>query len=116
VVLGIVELVRAFCRTGGGRSKNFLVKTHLQTTPTPCKNTKNDQPSSTTNLTCENPTIKYRKKLLFEVSCEGWVQWLWKRGKMEDGARKMNVVAGYGGMGPMGAVGDDLVVIGGVWW
>jgi hypothetical protein len=50
------------------------------------------------------------------VGCEGWVQDLWKSGKMEDGARKMNVVAGYGGMGPMGAVGDDLVVICGVWW
>jgi hypothetical protein len=27
------------------------------------------------------------------------------------GRRTMNGVAGYGGMGPMGAVGDDLVVI-----
>jgi hypothetical protein len=35
---------------------------------------------------------------------------------MEDGARKMNVVAGYGGMGPVSAVGDDLAVICGDWW
>jgi hypothetical protein len=52
-----------------------------------------------------------KKKWLFKVSCEGWVQWLWKNGKMEDGVRRMNVVAGYGGMGPVSAVGDDLVVI-----
>jgi hypothetical protein len=47
-----------------------------------------------------------------EVGCEGWVQNLWKRGKMEDGARTMNVVAGDGGMGPVDAVGDDWVLIG----
>jgi hypothetical protein len=92
------------------------VKNHLHTTPTPCKNTKQNQPSSTLHFTRENPTTKYRKKLLFEVSCEGWVQWLWKRGKMEDGVRIMNVVAGYGGMGPMGAVGDDGGLFGGDLW
>jgi hypothetical protein len=32
-----------------------------------------------------------------------------KNGRWGEGT--MNVVAGYGGMGPMGAVGDDLVVI-----
>jgi hypothetical protein len=47
------------------------------------------------------------------VGCEGWVQNLWKRGKMEDGARMMNVVAGYGGMGPMG---DDWGLFGGDLW
>jgi hypothetical protein len=52
-----------------------------------------------------------KKKWLFEVSCEGWVQWLSKREKWKMGRRTMNGVAGYGGMGPMGAVGDDLVVI-----
>jgi hypothetical protein len=46
------------------------------------------------------------------VGCEGWVQYLWKRGKMENGARMMNVVAGYGGMGPVGAVGDGLGLFG----
>jgi hypothetical protein len=43
------------------------------------------------------------------VGFEGWVQNLWKRGKMEDGVRIMNVVARYGGMGPVSAVGDELV-------
>jgi hypothetical protein len=47
------------------------------------------------------------------VSCEGWVQWLWKNGKMEDGVRRMNVVAGDGGMGPVDAVGDDWGLFGG---
>jgi hypothetical protein len=32
---------------------------------------------------------------------------------MEDGARMMNVVAGYGGMGPMG---DDWGLFGGDLW
>jgi hypothetical protein len=50
------------------------------------------------------------------VGFEGWVQNLWKKGKMEDGARTMNVVAGYGGMGPVGAVGDDWGLIGGDLW
>jgi hypothetical protein len=97
VVLGIVELVRTFCRTGGGRSKNRLVKTHLPTTPTPCKTQKIDQPSSTIYLTRENPTTK----VVIEVVCGGWVQVAMEEGKMEDGGRMMNVVAGYGGMGPM---------------
>jgi hypothetical protein len=35
---------------------------------------------------------------------------------MENGARKMNVVAGYGGMGPVGAVGDGWGLFGGDLW
>jgi hypothetical protein len=41
------------------------------------------------------------QKLLLKWFVEVGFKWLWKRGKMEDGVRKMNVVAGYGGMGPM---------------
>jgi hypothetical protein len=55
------------------------------------------------------------EKSCYDVGCEGWVQDLWKSGKMEDGVRIMNVVAGYGGMGPMGAVGDDWDLFGGDW-
>jgi hypothetical protein len=39
-----------------------------------------------------------------------------EEGKMEDGGRMMNVVAGYGGMGPMDDDWGDLVVICGDWW
>jgi hypothetical protein len=66
VVLGIVELVQAFCRTGGGQSRNLLVKTHIQTTPTPCKNTKPIQPSSITHFTRDKPITKYKNKLLLK--------------------------------------------------
>jgi hypothetical protein len=35
---------------------------------------------------------------------------------MEDGARTMNVVAGYGSIWPVGAVGDDWGLFGGDLW
>jgi hypothetical protein len=41
VVLGIVEFGQDFCRTGGGQLLNLLVKTNLQTIPTPCKKKQN---------------------------------------------------------------------------
>jgi hypothetical protein len=50
------------------------------------------------------------------VSCEGWVQWLWKKEKWKMGRRTMNGVAGYGGMGRWMMIGGDLVVICGDWW
>jgi hypothetical protein len=56
-----------------------------------------NQPTSTIYLTRENPTTK----VVIEVVCGGWVQVAMEEGKMEDGGRMMNVVAGYGGMGPM---------------
>jgi hypothetical protein len=37
MVLGIVELVQAFCRTGGGQSGSRMVDTNLECRPTPCK-------------------------------------------------------------------------------
>jgi hypothetical protein len=83
VVLGIVELVRTFCRTGGGRSKNRLVKTDLQTAPTPCKTQKITNPAALQNFTRENPTTK----VVIEVVCGGWVQVAMEEGKMADGER-----------------------------
>jgi hypothetical protein len=83
VVLGIVELVRTFCRTGGGRSKILLVKTHLPTAPTPCKTQKITNPAALQNFTRENPTTK----VVIEVVCGGWVQVAMEEGKMADGER-----------------------------
>jgi hypothetical protein len=83
MVLGIVELVQAFCRTGGGQSRSLLVKTHLQTTPTPCKNTKQIQPSSTTHFTREDPITKYKNKV--------FMKWVVKAGRNFYGKWKMGL-------------------------
>jgi hypothetical protein len=96
MVLGIVELVQAFCRTGGGQSRNSLVKTNLQTTPTPCKKKQTNQPNSSTTSLVKVQSQNAATIVVMERVVKGGGNVCGKRENGKWGAVKGNGLAGDG--------------------